>query len=82
MYPRFLPILEPTQVQNGMDAMVDMVHGCSSDHLKACLQYKEVLNHKLLRWDKVMKFHQPLEIGVVHPPLAGLVAVGNDEHVV
>jgi len=39
----------------GVDYIVDFLHGCSSKKVRESLDYKNIFQHKRLRWDKLFR---------------------------
>ena len=53
----------------GIDCIVDFMHGCSSEKLRECMDFKNIFHHKALRWDKIYRFHQAMIISMMEKQL-------------
>ena len=53
----------------GIDFMVDFLHGCSSEKVRECLNFKNIFQHPKLRWDKLFRFHQEMIIKMMSDQL-------------
>eukprot|EP01084_Bolivina_argentea_P116632 207206_1 len=61
----------------GIDFMVTFLHGCSTKKVIETLKFKNILTHKLLRWDKLFRFHQPMIISMIESQLKKAPLIWN-----